>query len=98
MRPSDALAMHRQETLAVIARYPVSNPRVFGSVARGEDSEQSDLDIIVDPVVGEIMSYFELARFEMELTEALGCKVDVGLFRDLKPDVLEQVVCDMRPL
>jgi hypothetical protein len=34
---------------AVIARYPVANPRIFGSVARGEDEEGSDLDLLVDP-------------------------------------------------
>jgi uncharacterized protein len=44
MRPSEALAKHRDEVLR-IARYPVSNPRIFGSTARGEDTEESDLDI-----------------------------------------------------
>jgi uncharacterized protein len=98
MRPSEALALHRDEALAILARYPVSNPRVFGSVARGEDTEQSDIDIIVDPAGGEIMSYFDLAMFELELSEALGCKVDVGLFKNLKKDVVAQVMRDMRPL
>lgn len=49
MRPSEALAKHRDEVLAIIARYPVSNPRIFGSVARGDDREDRDLDILVDP-------------------------------------------------
>ena len=47
MRPSEALAKYRDEVLAIIARYPVTNPRVFGSTARGEDVEGSDLDILV---------------------------------------------------
>ncbi len=49
MRPSEALALHRDEVLAIIARYPVTNPRIFGSVARGEDVEGSDVDILVEP-------------------------------------------------
>lgn len=49
MRPSEALAKHRDEVLAIIARHAVSNPRVFGSVARGEDEEGSDLDMLVHP-------------------------------------------------
>mgnify|MGYP003407378128 CR=1 FL=1 len=98
MRPSEALAIHRDEALAIIARYPVSNPRVFGSVARGEDTEGSDIDIVVDPDYGQVMSYFDLAKIELELTEALGCKVDIGLFNNLKADVVPQVVSDMRPL
>ncbi|HEV7416015.1 MAG TPA: nucleotidyltransferase domain-containing protein [Tianweitania sediminis] len=50
MRPSEALAKHRDEGIAILAKYPVSNPRVFGSVARGEDTEGSDLDILVEAI------------------------------------------------
>ncbi|WP_206064858.1 nucleotidyltransferase family protein [Nitratireductor mangrovi] len=42
MRPSEALARHRDEALAIIAKYPVANPRLFGSTARGEDRPGSD--------------------------------------------------------
>jgi len=48
MRPSEALAKHRDEVLAIIARYPVTNPRIFGSVARGDDVEGSDVDILCE--------------------------------------------------
>lgn len=48
MRPSEALARNRDRVLEVISRYPVANPRIFGSVARGEDVEGSDVDILVD--------------------------------------------------
>ena len=50
MRPSEAIAGRLDEVRAIIARYPVRNPRVFGSVARGEDDERSDLDLLVDPL------------------------------------------------
>jgi uncharacterized protein len=96
MRPSEALAMHREEVLAILAKYPVSNPRIFGSVAREEDKEGSDIDMVVD--TNAILSYFELAKFEIELSQVIGCRVDLGIFKDLKPDVMTQVVRDMRPL
>ncbi len=96
MRPSEALAKHREQVLEIIARYPVSNPRVFGSVARGEDTEGSDLDILFD-ATGPF-SYFDMAKLEMELRVALGCDVDVGLARSLQPDVAAHVAPDIRPI
>jgi uncharacterized protein len=75
MRPSEALAIHREKALAIIAQYPVSNPRIFGSVARGEDTEESDLDIIVDAQSG--CSYFDLFRIEDAISNLLNAKVDV---------------------
>jgi predicted nucleotidyltransferase len=71
MRPSEALALNRDKVLEIIARYPVTNPRVFGSVARGEDVEGSDIDILVHPDAG--MSYFDLARLALDLETLLGC-------------------------
>ncbi len=45
MRPSIALKNKREEVLEIISRYTVANPRVFGSVLHGTDTEGSDLDI-----------------------------------------------------
>lgn len=50
MRPSEALAQHRDAVCNAAARYPVSNMRVFGSVLHGHDAEGSDLDLLVDPI------------------------------------------------
>ena len=96
MRPSEALAKHRDEVLRIIARYPVSNPRIFGSVARGEDTEESDLDLVVD--VDGKFSYFDMASLALELERVLGCEVDLGTARSLKPFVAEAVATDLRPL
>ena len=75
MRPSEALAKHRDEVLAIIARYPVSNPQLFGSTARGEDTNESDLDILVDR--RGTLTYVDLAKLEIELEALLGVKVGV---------------------
>lgn len=50
MRPSEVPARPRDEVLEIISRYPVHNPGIFGSVARGEDMEESDMDILVDRI------------------------------------------------
>ena len=96
MRPSEALEKHRDEVLAIIARYPVTNPRVFGSVARGEDTEESDLDILVHP--GKSVSYFELARLHQELEELLGCKVDLGEDDSLQKHAEDRILTSARAL
>ena len=96
MRPSQAVAARLDEVRAVIARYPVSNPRVFGSVARGEDDEKSDLDLLVDPT--ERTSLFDLAGLQLELSDLLGVPVDVFTPGALGPRIADSVYRDARPL
>jgi predicted nucleotidyltransferase len=64
MRPSEAVAQHRQALLEMAHRHGVVNHRVFGSVARGEDAEGSDIDLLVDAPRGT--TYFTLARLQDE--------------------------------
>jgi predicted nucleotidyltransferase len=49
MKPSEALNKNRIQIRQIVASHHASNARVFGSVAKGEDTEQSDLDILIDP-------------------------------------------------
>ena len=95
MRPSEALKKHRDEVLAIIARYPVSNPRIFGSVARGDDREGSDLDILVDTSEA---STFDLAGLGLDLEALLRAHVDVRTPGDLAADVASRVSRDLKPL
>ncbi|HEX8665612.1 MAG TPA: nucleotidyltransferase family protein [Beijerinckiaceae bacterium] len=96
MRPSEILAAKADQIREIIARYPVRNPRIFGSVARGDDTEGSDLDILVDPL--ESTSLFDLAGLEIELTDLLGIEVDVVTPKGLAPDVARRIEPDMHPL
>jgi uncharacterized protein len=96
MRPSEALKRHRDEVLEIIARYPVRNPRIFGSVARGEDEEGSDLDILVEHD-GQV-STFDLAGLELELENTLRVRVDIQTPAGLTNDVAGRVAGDARPL
>ena len=95
-RPSEAIAGRLDEVRAVIARYPVSNPRVFGSVARGEDDEKSDLDLLVDPT--ERTTYFDLSALEDELAALLGVPVDILTPGAVGPEIADTVRRDLRPL
>lgn len=91
MRPSKALERYRDQMLAVIARYPVSNPRVFGSVARGEDVEGSDVDILVDRDGN--LSLFDLAKLEIELERILGVPIGRAHARGIWPSGLKADRC-----
>ena len=96
MRPSEALAKYRHQVLEIIARYPVSNPRVFGSVARGEDIEGSDLDLLVDRA--GTLTYVDLARLEIELEQLLGIMVDVHTLGEFGPARGARVEAERRAL
>ncbi|WP_159950556.1 nucleotidyltransferase family protein [Rhizobium sp. 18065] len=75
MRPSEMLEKNRVAIREATKRNNAANPRVFGSVARGEDQPGSDIDILVDPLPGTTL--FDLGGLLEELQVLLGCKVDV---------------------
>jgi uncharacterized protein len=89
LRPSEALAKHRDEVLAIIARYPVSNPRIFGSVARGEDVEGSDLDILVEP--SSTTTFAHLLQLEDDLRSLLGAEVDILTPGSLRKPIAQRI-------
>jgi uncharacterized protein len=96
MRPSEILAAKADQVREIIARYPVRNPRVFGSVARGEDEEGSDLDLLVDPLRGT--GYITLAKLQLELEELLGFGVDIATPGAIGARLAPRVNRDLRPL
>lgn len=96
MRPSEALAAKRDEVRAIIEGSCVSNPRIFGSVARGEDTETSDLDLLVDVAVGA--SLFDLAGTTIALEDLLGVRVDLIDEGAIKPRFKLRIKDDIRPL
>jgi predicted nucleotidyltransferase len=70
-----ALRAHREEILALAERYGAYNLRVFGSVARGEANQDSDVDLLVN--FREGTSLFELSGFRQDLRKLLDVSVDV---------------------
>lgn len=61
----------------MLGRYGATNPRLFGSVARGDAREDSDLDLIVDLPPGAGNELLRVAGLAEELSELLGVRVDV---------------------
>lgn len=96
MRPSVALERHRDAVLALIAGYRVTNPRVFGSVVAGTDTEDSDLDLLVDALPGTTL--FDLGDLYGDLQDLLGVRVDLATPGDLSRYIRDRVVASARPL
>ncbi|WP_338927604.1 nucleotidyltransferase family protein (plasmid) [Mycetohabitans endofungorum] len=94
MKPSEALGRHREEIRRTVIANRATNPRVFGSVARGEDEDDSDLDILVDPTPDT--SLLDIGAIQYKLQALLGVPVDVltpnAISIKFKDDVLAQAV------
>jgi predicted nucleotidyltransferase len=79
----------RDDAVAIAAGYGITNLRVFGSIARGTDRPDSDVDLLVD--LPDRISVFELGRLSGEVEQILGTHVDVVPDSDLKPGVKARV-------
>lgn len=96
MRPQELLHAHRADVLRIAARHGASAVRVFGSVARGEADDASDIDFLVELAPGR--SLFDLGALQADLEDLLGRRVDVVTERGLRPRVRAQVLRDLVPL
>jgi uncharacterized protein len=88
-----SLQNHRDRVREVLQRFGMTNPRVFGSTARGEDTDKSDLDILVDAPPGT--SLYDLAAVEVELEAIVGCRVEVLTKGFLASDIAERAEVDL---
>lgn len=75
MRPSEALNSNREAIRQVVKSHRALNARVFGSVLHGDDTDGSDLDLLVDPTADT--SLLDIARIQSHLQKLLGVPVDV---------------------
>jgi len=75
MKPSQALQSHRDAIRSVVLAHRALNPRVFGSVLSGQDTENSDLDILIDPTPNTTL--MDIAAIQVELENLLHVSVDV---------------------
>ena len=91
MRPSIALQQYRDRIREIALSHRVTNVRVFGSVLSGEDTDDSDLDILVEPTADATL--FDIGAIQYELSELLGINVDV-LTPGALPDRFRQRVLD----
>ena len=93
----ELLSSQREAILEIAAKHGAYNLRVFGSVARGEADEQSDIDLLVDYSLNRITPWFP-AGLKLELEKLLGRKVDIATEAALKDRIREQVLQEAIPL
>ncbi len=96
MKPSFALDAHREEIRRIVAANRGLNPRVFGSVLRQEDTEDSDLDLLIDAADG--LSLFDMAAMALAIESLVHTKVDVRTSEDLSIKIRQRIVAEARPV
>lgn len=96
MKPSLALETQREAIRRIVADHRTCNPRVFGSVARGEDTEHSDLDLLVDPTPETTL--LDIGAIRHELLVLLGVPVDVLTPKALPEKFRAAVILEARPV
>ena len=96
MRPSVAFDLHRDAVRALLAAHGTVNPRVFGSVAHGQDTDDSDLDLLVDALPGTTL--FDLGDLYGKLHDLLGVRVDLVTPGNLSRYIRADVLANARPL
>ena len=96
MKPSEALASNRAAIRQVVESHRACNARVFGSVLLGQDTDASDLDILIDPTPETTL--MDVAAIQVELQRLLGVSVDVLTPRSLPDAFRSRVLADAVPV
>jgi hypothetical protein len=92
----EQIQQQREEILRVAAGHGAGNVRLFGSVARGEETAESDVDLLID-VTGETTPWFP-GSLVADLEQLLRRPVQVVIRRSLSPLIREAVLRDAVPL
>jgi predicted nucleotidyltransferase len=96
MRIRDLVASKRQQILEIASRHGARNIRLIGSVARGDERADSDLDLLVSMDVGR--SLLDLAGLALDVERLIGRPVDVATERSLRQKIRESVLREAKPL
>jgi len=96
MSPGESVKVHRDEILRMAMHHGAGNVMLFGSVARGESTPLSDIDLLVD-VTGETTPWFP-GSLVADLEQLLGQRVQVVIRRSLSPLIQETVLQEAVPL
>lgn len=96
MKPSTAINLKCDLVRETTRRFPVANPRVFGSALYGTDEDDSDLDLLVDALPGATL--FDLGGLQVELEELLGVPVDLLTPGDLPQKIRQRILAEARPV
>jgi hypothetical protein len=80
----------REKILPVLKKYWVRRASIFGFVVRGEATENSDIDILVE--IRSNISLLDFVGLKLELEEVLGRKVDLGEYDTIKPIIKDRIL------
>ncbi|MBS3873135.1 MAG: nucleotidyltransferase family protein [Firmicutes bacterium] len=92
MSTLERIQEQREEVLTIARRYGATKVRIIGSVARGEDDEESDIDFLVDLAPGR--SLFDLGGMLMDLNLLFGKHVDITTEKGLKRRIRDRVLSE----
>ena len=95
-RPSVLVERHRDAIRTLVAEHHATKPRLFGSVARGEDEPDSDVDVLVE--FTEDASLFDEVGLRLALTDLLGVEVDVVALDTLREPLRQRVLAEAVPV
>lgn len=96
MRPSEALALHRDRIRQIALSQHIQEVRVFGSTLNGEDVEGSDLDLLVEPTAETTL--FDIGAIRFELKQLLGLEIDVLTPNALPDKARERILQEAKPV
>lgn len=96
MKPSAALRSHRDAIRRIVESHRARNARVFGSVVHGDDTDESDLDLLIDPTADTTL--MDVAAIQVELERLLGVTVDVLTPRALPDKFRVTVLAEAVPV
>lgn len=90
MKKRDVMRILKKQRKELEEYFNVASLSLFGSVARDEASADSDVDLLVE--FNMPVGLFQFIELQQRLEELLGCKVDLGTSRSLKPRIKDQVL------
>lgn len=96
MRPSEALPQYRDTIRQLVLQAGMTKPRIFGSVVHGEDDEDSDLDLLIDPAPRTTL--LTMAGLQLQLEAATGLKVDLRTPAEIHPRFRSKVLAEAAAL
>jgi hypothetical protein len=82
----------QMQIVPILKKAGVVRSGIFGSFARGEETPESDLDILVELEKGK--TYFDLVRLKSDLEEIVERKVDIGTYNSIRPSLKERILKD----
>lgn len=95
-RPSVVLNQNRDLIRSIVLRHKSENPRIFGSTLHGTDTQDSDLDLLIDPLPGATL--IDLGAIQDELEASLGIPVDVLTPKELPRSFRDRILAEAAPV